>query len=357
MSNQEMGFYCAAIIGNINKVDRILHGGQVDVATQSFAGHTILHGACSINKPGVVKALLEKSKIRESLVNVRDHRHGRTPLQATIVTGNTSLALTLLKAGSDPNIQDNDGRSALHLACCCNSDLTLTSALLSLTPADEMSRSDQSGKSCWHYAAEHGNVGLVHMLLECTPYPQFHTWHWDMTTVPVEEDSRHLYGMLIRLLLDAGTEIIPKFCEKRVHLVHRQLYCLWRRLCFDPDQRLRTAAAQGNTSVIQRLLRTSQGSFHRKVSSPQHWWSLSGVDVPSPVTDWTPLMIASRYGQVSAVVLLMEAGANPWQTTEMEDRCALQLAQEYGHFGVVQEILRQQVCRRCDGRLSSYILL
>ena len=55
-------------------------------------------------------------------------------------------------------------------------------------------------------------------------------------------------------------------------------------------------------------------------------------------------MIACRHGHVTAVELLMKAGASPWISTHMEERTPHQIAQKYGHLDVGQNILRHFLC-------------
>lgn len=57
-----------------------------------------------------------------------------------------------------------------------------------------------------------------------------------------------------------------------------------------------------------------------------------------------PFNVASRYGEVGEVSLLIDAGASPWQWMDNEDRTALQIVQEYGQCQVVEEILRRVLC-------------
>ncbi|XP_048746170.2 fibronectin type 3 and ankyrin repeat domains protein 1-like isoform X2 [Ostrea edulis] len=49
--------------------------------------------------------------------NMRDHSHGWTPLiRCASLSGNRSVALTLLLAGAEMNVQDKDGKTALMVA-------------------------------------------------------------------------------------------------------------------------------------------------------------------------------------------------------------------------------------------------
>lgn len=59
--------------------------------------------------------------------------------------------------------------------------------------------------------------------------------------------------------------------------MHTKLYDCWRGSVLDHNQRLRTAAAQGNTSVIRYLLEDAPGGLDLEKSSS--------------VTGWIPLML------------------------------------------------------------------
>ena len=116
---------------------------------------------------------------------VLDERHGRSPLYVSIALGNISLVLMLLQAGADPEIKDNDGRSAPRLACICDSPLSVAVTLLSSMHPHQVSASDDFGRSCLTYAAENGNTELLLLLFEKEAKRDvIPVWHWDLSQGP-----------------------------------------------------------------------------------------------------------------------------------------------------------------------------
>ena len=65
----------------------------------------------------------------------------------------------------------------------------------------------------------------------------------------------------------------------------------------------------------------------------------AGADVNKKgvVGDWTPLMIASYYGYLQAVKLLLGAGADPFIENKYdENRIALDYAKEKNNFEIIE---------------------
>ena len=88
------------------------HGADPD--TESAAGHTSLHVAVLFASPLIVHTLLEAGANPKA---ERDYK-GRTPLHDTVLeTQDEYVLLTLLEdADTDPNVKDDDGRTALSHA-------------------------------------------------------------------------------------------------------------------------------------------------------------------------------------------------------------------------------------------------
>ena len=91
----------------------------------------------------------------------------------------------LLQAGADPEIKDNDGRSAPRLACICDSPLSVAVTLLSSMHPHQVSASDDFGRSCLTYAAENGNTELLLLLFEKEAKRDvIPVWHWGLSQGP-----------------------------------------------------------------------------------------------------------------------------------------------------------------------------
>jgi ankyrin repeat protein len=91
--------------------------------------------------------------------------------------------------------------------------------------------------------------------------------------------------------------------------------------CSNKDERLREAAAAGNTTDLRAALE-------------------EGANVEaSGMTGTTALMLAVKNNQTEAVQVLLEKGANP-NTALPDGRTALMIAAQAGHTAIVQALLK-----------------
>ena len=359
---KEMEFYCAAVAGNLSAVDSFLEERNnedddgnntndehnvIDVSAQSFAGHTVLHGACNVHRSGVVQALLQRPKIRSLLLNAQDERHRRTPLQTCIVVGHEDLAYLLIQEyDADVMSVDEDNRTALHLACYYKRSWGLIRCLLERMQRQNnipfqqqlWNSPDDFGKTPLLYACDAGNVGVVEYMLDrlvvSPQLPSLTTWDWDLALV---RGARVVpaYQQVAQLVLNAGIVIQPQLPARRPYKIHEELLAWINKVQQDPEQQLRTAAAQGNIKQLQSLLLSSSYEAHSsRVGCSQH-------NTP----EWTALHSAARWGHTAACSVLLHAGVSPMVPNE-NGQTPVQIAVEYGHLSVVEEILRHVVLGR-----------
>lgn len=358
VSAPEMEFYCAATTGNLAVVDRFLsqtadqHDAVVVeqiVASQSFAGHSVLHGACNVNRN--VHALLARPLIRRICLNLRDVRLHRTPLQTCLAVGHNDLALRLLQEEEiDVTNRDDDDRTALHLACYFNRSLRVVQALIDASSSLLYQR-DKYGKTPLLYACDCGNVTVVQLLLSIMSHVNetTTTWHWELAHVRGALEIPQ-YKQVARLVLNAGMTVRPSLRAKRPYQIHRELLAWIQAQLQDPAQLIRTAAAQGNIVALQSLLgiqpcnSSSRNQPTQSTSkSPLHSKAKTATSASSHNNESTALHGAARYGQAAAVGLLLQAGAcSPWQVDET-GITPIQIAVQWGHLHVVEEILRYTI--------------
>ena len=370
--HREMEFYCAATAGNLEVVDRFLaqddddddpstiHRHSSIVTTQAYAGHSILHGACAIHRPGVVQALLERPQVSQNLLNLPDQRRGRTPLQTCIAAKHDDLAALLLQH-EDLNVKhlDQDRRNALHLACYYNSAPSVIHKLIqkmknrnnkdNSSPSSSFLRHvhkpDVFDKTPLLYAADHGNVGIVQTLLaysNASTIAATCCWEWELSHVRGLLQVPH-YQAVACLLMDAGIEILTRVtATQHPYKIHIELMqWLHHHQHNNVAQHLRTAAARGDVPKLQAFLSlaSSESSCrHEATTNAGHFIHQSS---PAP-SRYTALHCAARYGSAAAVSFLLEAGASPWTQGDSSSTIptALQLAVTYGHLSVVEELLR-----------------
>lgn len=351
-SHVEMEFYCAATAGNLAAVDRLLaQGDDQIVVTQAFAGHSILHGACNIHRPGVVEALLARPRIRNRLLNLPDQRHARTPLQTCITAKHDDLALLLLKQ-DDIQVHhlDDEGRTALHLACYCNSSPVVIQALIrKMNEKDTTSmlvhKRDKFGKTPLLYAADHANVVIVQQLLAMPSDPSKTStcWEWELSHTVRGQLQVPQYQAVARLLLDAGMLIQATLTSKHPYKIHVELLQWLQHQQADVGQQVRAAASRGDIPHLEALLllAATTGGQQQQQSDAS---LVVLVNQPSQAPlRYTALHCAARYGSPAAVSLLLDAGASPWKDKYEDDETTttpLQLAASYGHLHIIEELLR-----------------
>jgi ankyrin repeat protein len=92
------------------KVAKLLIESGADLATKDEIGNTVLHVACFQGAVDVVQLLIDA----KADVNAQNH-NGKTPLMNSVK--NIEVAKLLIENGADLANKDNDGNTALYLAC------------------------------------------------------------------------------------------------------------------------------------------------------------------------------------------------------------------------------------------------
>ena len=102
-------------------------------------------------------------KAREAILaastdlNERDPRTGATPLLLALLAGNTAMADQLVKAGADPNLADNEGRTPLMALVRKSLEQTLAQRLIKA--GADVSARDKSGKGVLDHLEESEYAG------------------------------------------------------------------------------------------------------------------------------------------------------------------------------------------------------
>ena len=109
MGNANVAFFKAVKMGNLAKVEDLMHNPKVDLSGTDEAGNTPLHVAAAEDHPDIVRALIAAG----ANVNALD-AGGRTPLHRANTRGRPALVDQLIEAGVDVNHIANNGDNALH---------------------------------------------------------------------------------------------------------------------------------------------------------------------------------------------------------------------------------------------------
>lgn len=131
-----------------------------------FSPHRLLHLAI-IHEAYEHALQIIKLSHHHPFLNVQNHQR-QTALHLAVITEQPQLVDRLLKAGCDPRLADNNGNTALHIACkkgsmACFGVLTQNcqNHLTSI-----MSFPNYSGHNCLHLASINGYISLVETLVK-----------------------------------------------------------------------------------------------------------------------------------------------------------------------------------------------
>ncbi|KAK5581244.1 hypothetical protein RB653_001275 [Dictyostelium firmibasis] len=101
-----------AVLSNEKKIIKLLLEKKPKISIEKSESGSVLHAACGLRDLEIVNELVKSEPL---LLNTRDINN-MTPLHIAIAYGNRSLALELIKLGSDVNVIANDGTTPLHIS-------------------------------------------------------------------------------------------------------------------------------------------------------------------------------------------------------------------------------------------------
>ncbi|RCK64639.1 putative 26S proteasome regulatory subunit p28 [Candida viswanathii] len=193
-----------------------------------------------------------------------------------INAGNTLLAKKLID--ENPNElykKDNDGRTALHIACSLNNP-DLVAYIISKTPKglDIDEYTDDSGWTALHVTSAVGNAGIFNQLMHLDPLPD------------------------VNLATGTGTTCLHIAIGKNNYEIVKELAETYKANCRAKDKRgltpLHRAAAIGSQPIVKLLVEKGKANINAKESD--------GL---------TPLDEALSEGHGDVGVLLVKLGADP----------------------------------------------
>ncbi|KAJ8341261.1 hypothetical protein SKAU_G00335520 [Synaphobranchus kaupii] len=129
-------------------------------------GDTLLHLAIIHEAEDYANQMIDHSR-NDPFLNTQNHQR-QTPLHLAVIMEQPQIVERLLKAGCDPQLVDECGNTALHIACK-NGSLhcfsLLTQACTQQLPSI-LATPNYSGHNCLHLVSIHGFLSLVERLTE-----------------------------------------------------------------------------------------------------------------------------------------------------------------------------------------------
>ena len=247
---------------------------------------------------------------------------GADDVTEAVIRGDADAVRALLEAGSDADVPEADGSSALHWAAS-QGDPRLTALLLEAGADPE--RANRTGATPLRLAAISGNADTIALLLDAGVDPVEPLTPQGDTALMLAART----GMLdaVDVLLDAGADV------NAVESWGGTSALVW-------------AINEGHTPVVERLLGAGAAiDVVSKVVAPREP-GMRGVEGTAPIDfdptiypksyangGFTPLHFAAREGEADAARLLIEAGSDI-DAIAADGKNTLALAIYNGHYDV-----------------------
>ena len=312
--------HSASYQGTAEIVGKLLNHG-VELNAKNHWGETVLHVVSRGTQDSegglhVAELLLERG------VHVNTRREGNfTPLHVACHFGKLEIVQLLLDHGADANAETEGGLKVLHQVSFgpyeCQEDGVRVAELL-LEHGAEVDTRDKDHSTPLHFASRYGKLEMVRLLLDLGADPEANA-EGDMGEKPLHDVSRGEYrsqeeGVCIaQLLLEHGADVNTRRNDHWTPL-HTASYLgnveIARLLLdhgADPE-----ANAEGDMGE-KPLHKVSVGDYRSQEDGVRVAQLLleRGADVNTRRHDHqTPLHVASYFGNVEIVRLLLDHGAD-----------------------------------------------
>ncbi|XP_053348677.1 transient receptor potential cation channel, subfamily N, member 1 [Clarias gariepinus] len=312
------------------------YNADITAATREMR-ETPIHYCARVGNVEVLQEMLNNvpSNCLQTAIN-KQNKTGRSPLLLAAELGHMEVVTLLLKSNARVDVFDEEGKSALHLAAQQGHE-EIADILLSYKAF--VNAKTKLGLTALHLSAQTGSSHLVELLI------MTHEASTDTLTLR-QQTSLHLAAISGKLdacnsLLNFGADITAKDIDGQtpLHLAaendHSDVVKLFLKhrpeLATLPNKEgvtcINIAAAKGSVTVIQELLKFSQGNastLHNKVNGS------------------CPLHLAAAGGHTEVVKVLLEAGASA-KEEDSDGMTAAHLAAQNGHTDIL-EVLKAKVC-------------
>ena len=310
----------AAEAGDLLTVRRLLRSPTVDVNARDDYGSTPLHIA-SIGD--VAKRLLADKRTEQ---NIEDY-DGRSALHCAVLKRRLDVMKALLEAGIDKNLEDDRGRTAAFYARDCPTAVWLL----------------RYGHETDVRSQDHlDNTGLIHMAwlgdIEGTKFFLSHHAHVNARNKGLEtaltEAARHGDGEIVEMLINsganleiaAGNEWTP--LQQAIRDGRPQVVQILLKYGANKEAKLKN----NNTPLAEACWREEFVTARVLIEAG------SNIEVVVDQTKKTPLLVAATEAQPSLVRLLLKRGAKK-EVIDKEGCTAVFLAARAGHLEELKALL------------------
>ncbi|MCB1111645.1 MAG: ankyrin repeat domain-containing protein [Chlamydiales bacterium] len=256
------------------------------------------------------------------------------------IDGQTDLVRVLLEANADVEVEDNNGKTALFVACQRN-EVDIVDLLLEHKA--DINHRDSEGNTPLHAACAEGNISIAQKLIKCGASPVCETTGHFQTPLLVALYKEHfkLVDQLLKLpaaleyvknnssiLMTAvavekenpNAEVFEKYAIKFIDLGADPHSIINETPVFTPWL---SAASTGKTLLIKHILDKYPDSLNKQAGKRER----------------TALQMAARWGQFDTVQFLLKRGADT-TIKDIHGCTAKDLAEREGNRDIARLIAR-----------------
>lgn len=324
----------SSFLGN-DKIVNILIENNADVkAKDSIDGGMSIHLASANGRNDVIASLLKKDP---TLINLKDDK-GNTPLHWAAMKDKTETIKLLIANGADIEAVDVDNWTALHYASAFAS-LDSVNALLESGANKEAKTKDDSTPAYYAKNEEIMNVLALDSLSTTTN---------ENITEVIDENTITLSNTQIddkNTSSDDEVNLTDKQLELLVAISNNDIIAVNNLLRegisanfkyeegYSP---LHLAVLNDNIDILKMLLEQKNIDKEIKLNKDAYL-----VDYNWFVGEYTPLLLASLIGNVEAVEILIDSGANLYAKDSVDGAEAIHIASANGRDDVVRVLLNR----------------
>ena len=377
--NKQTALHIACEYGHRNLAEYLVIHTECDPNVQDIHENTPLHIICRNGHLECVELIVETSTVRVDL-NLTNKKN-QTALYLACEYGHRNIAEYLLtKAECNPNVQDNDGNTPLHIICR-NGHLERVKLIVETsTVRVDPNLTNRNKQTALYLACEYGHRNIAEYLLtkaECNPNVQdihgntpLHInigkgkLEWvksifETSTVSIDPDVSNNHNQTaLHIACEYGHRDIAEYllthttCNPNVQNIHG-------------NTPLHFASRKGHLECVKLIVETNTISIdpnltNKKNQTALHLASINGhknvlkylliCAQCNPnlrdINGNTPLYFASQNGHLECVILIIETSTvsvDP-DVFNNDNQTALHISCKNGHRDIAEYLLTQAKC-------------